>query len=179
MVQSFDFLAFQLRISFQMLSFSKPLLHKINIHPRIGKISQKTWIWDSNYHHQKANFTHLVFKPRPKSPMIPSLSTTKRTVSMYEIVEGQVCLVVLITRSELEVVSDTKDDTNPMKALRPSFWRGSSVLGMYSCKVLKVKNQGKWPTAVADAAARMKNVDRLNLPPIQNWLLKSNLPKLP
>ena len=56
----------------------------------------------------------------------------------------------------MEVVSETKDETNPIIAFRANFSNGFSFLGIYSCKVLKVKNQGKCPTAVAEAAAAKK-----------------------
>ena len=45
-----------------------------------------------------------------------------------------VCLVVLMTRMELEHVSDTKELENPKTALRMSFFANSSYCGRYAFK---------------------------------------------
>lgn len=50
-----------------------------------------------------------------------------------------------MTRRLLLQQSDTTEEVKPMKALRPNFWKvlSESGLGMYSWRVLKVKNHGK------------------------------------
>ena len=57
-----------------------------------------------------------------------------------------VCLVVLITRNEFDVVSEIIDATKPIEALRANFHPlCASALGkgIASCNVLNVKNHGK------------------------------------
>ena len=86
MVQSFDFLGISAQIFIPDATFFQgPITQKKYLPKNWKNFSQDL---DVGFELQKANFTHLVFKPRPKSPIMPSLSTTKRTVSIYEIVEG-------------------------------------------------------------------------------------------
>ena len=67
------------------------------------------------------------------------------TTSGYVIAVEKVCLVVLMTLRLFEVVSETREEQKPMAALRPNLLMVSSGVGIFSCKKLNVKNQGKWP----------------------------------
>ena len=87
MVQSFDYLGISAQNFIPDANvFQSPITQNKHL-PKSRKIFSQ--YLDLGFESsKKAHFTHLVFKPRPKSPIMPSLSTTKRTVSMYEIVEG-------------------------------------------------------------------------------------------
>lgn len=58
----------------------------------------------------------------------------------YDITVDDVYFVVLSTRRLLEIVSDTTELVNPIKALRPNFLNTSSYYGIYSFKMLNVAN---------------------------------------
>jgi len=62
----------------------------------------------------------LVFNPRPNKPLHPSVAIMARAASKYPILVSFTCLYVFTTRNELEMVSDTTDALNPMKAERNS-----------------------------------------------------------
>ena len=59
-------------------------------------------------------------RPRPKSPAQPSCRSTCCTASAYVIETSDVCRVVLITRIELEVQSETHVAQKPVTACRRS-----------------------------------------------------------
>eukprot|EP00967_Tisochrysis_lutea_P106371 scaffold163058_cov30-Tisochrysis_lutea.AAC.3 len=52
-------------------------------------------------------------RPRKRRPEMPSLAMTIRRASPYPIGVVEVCVVVLMTRTELEQVSETADEQKP------------------------------------------------------------------
>jgi hypothetical protein len=60
----------------------------------------------------------LVFKPRPKSPSLPSCRMTCFAASVYEILVSFTCRYVFTTLKEFEMVSDATDAQNPINAAR-------------------------------------------------------------
>ena len=98
----------------------------------------------------RAPTSSLVLSPLPSKPISPSFSTSLRAASLYPIESGLVCFRVFSTRSEFDTVSDTRLAARPIKA----FCRGPAPGPKKAWRVLKVRNHGKWPTAVAEAAAQ-------------------------
>eukprot|EP00997_Jenningsia_sp_PLL12_P007407 NODE_4034_length_704_cov_137.464122_g3410_i0.p2 GENE.NODE_4034_length_704_cov_137.464122_g3410_i0~~NODE_4034_length_704_cov_137.464122_g3410_i0.p2 ORF type:complete len:97 (+),score=21.85 NODE_4034_length_704_cov_137.464122_g3410_i0:403-693(+) len=88
------------------------------------------------------------------------------------------CFVVLMTRMELEQQSETTEDENPMNAFRSSFLPSVFCCGSFSCSVLCVKNHGKCPTKVADAAARDPWKNTVG-PLALNFALSAGMPLVP
>ena len=88
--------------------------------------------------------------PLPNKPTIPSFSTRFLAASLYPIESGLVCFRVFSTRKEFDHVSDTRLAARPIKA----FCRGPAFGPRKDWRVLNVRNHGKWPTAVAVAAAQ-------------------------
>ena len=65
----------------------------------------------------------LVFSPLPNSPFSPSIAMTARAAAVYPMRVSLTWRNVLTTRREFEIVSETTEATNPMRARRPSVWR--------------------------------------------------------
>ena len=98
----------------------------------------------------RAPTSSFVLSPLPSKPVKPSFSTSLRAASLYPIESGLVCFRVFSTRKEFDTVSDTRLAARPIRA----FCRGPASGPRRDWRVLKVRNQGKWPTAVAVAAAQ-------------------------
>merc|ERR1719331_780470 len=63
----------------------------------------------------------LVPRPRKRRPVTPSLAMTIFAASTYPMGTVDVCVVVLRTRTELEMVSETAVAEKPMMAERPRY----------------------------------------------------------
>ena len=66
----------------------------------------------------------------------------ERAVAKYPTVIADVCFAVVITRMPFETQSETKDEQNPMTALRISFAAPLNVSGMIEFSKLLVTNHG-------------------------------------
>lgn len=84
----------------------------------------------------------FVSNPRNINPRIPLSSITFFTTCGYDNATSELCLYTLITRIELEHVSLTADEQNPMMARLPNSFSGSSCFGSFSDSKLYVKNHG-------------------------------------
>lgn len=70
--------------------------------------------------------SNLVLSPLNINPLSPSFLITSWNACLYVIWISLVCLMVLMTRIEFEIVSDTRVQVNPIVALRKRAIRGYS-----------------------------------------------------